>query len=234
VISLLTFFTQAARSELLVGTATTDITPSEPVAISGQFRLRISRNVETPITANVLALESRDSGQSCDLTIMVACDVISIPVDVLELVRQEVKREQPDLDTNKIFLSGTHTHTAPELRLGKWVLPKEGVMQVEQYRIFFAERVAGAIVEAWKGRAAGSVSWGLSHAAVAYNRRAVYANGSARMYGPTNVPEFRGLEGYEDHDVPVLFAWDTLTKLDQCAGRSGDRPATIVVLGGVS
>jgi hypothetical protein len=93
------------------------------------------------------------------------------------------------------------------------VLPKEGVMQVEQYRTFFAERVADAVAEAWKGRAKGSVSWGLGHAVVAYNRRAVYADGSARMYGPTNVPEFRGLEGYEDHDVPVLFAWNEAGKL---------------------
>jgi hypothetical protein len=28
------------------------------------------------------------------------------------------------------------------------------------------------------------------------------------MYGPTNVPEFRGLEGYEDHDVGTLFFWN--------------------------
>jgi hypothetical protein len=28
------------------------------------------------------------------------------------------------------------------------------------------------------------------------------------MYGATNTPEFRGLEGYENHDVPVLFAWN--------------------------
>lgn len=207
-IGLLACITQAAGAELLVGTASTDITPSEPVPVSGQFHLRIARTVETPITANVLALESREGDHALDLAIMVSCDVISIPADALELVRQEVKKRMPELDTSKIFLSGTHTHTAPELRLGKWVLPKEGVMQVEQYRAFFAERVAETIAKAWKKRAAGSVSWGLGHAVVAYNRRAVYANGTARMYGSTAVPEFRGLEGYEDHDIPVLFAWN--------------------------
>ena len=205
--------TQASFAELLVGSASIDITPSEPVAVSGQFHLRIARKVETPITANVLILESRDNGQSSDLAVMVSCDVISIPVDVLDLVRQEIKKRVPDLDANKVFLGGTHTHTAPELRLGKWVLPAEGVMQVEQYRVFFAERVADAVAQAWKDRAAGSVSWGLGHAVVAYNRRAVYANGSARMYGPTNVPEFRGLEGYEDHDIGTLFVWNVAGKL---------------------
>jgi hypothetical protein len=43
---------------------------------------------------------------------------------------------------------------------------------------------------------------------VAYNRRAAYADGSARMYGKTDVSEFRHLEGYEDHDVNTLFFWN--------------------------
>ena len=212
-ISLLALFGQASGAELLVGTASTDITPGEPVPLCGQFHLRISQGTETPVTANVLALESRGSGGSVDLAIMVSCDVVYIPADVLELVRQELKKRVPDLDTKKVFLSGTHTHTAPELMLGKWVLPKEGVMTVEQYRTFFVERVADAVAKAWEGRAPGSVSWGLGHAVVAYNRRAVYANGSARMYGSTNVPEFRGLEGYEDHDVGTLFGWNAAGEL---------------------
>jgi hypothetical protein len=48
---------------------------------------------------------------------------------------------------------------------------------------------------------------------VAYNRRAIYADGSAKMYGPTTGPEFRGLEGYEDHDVGTLWVWNATGKL---------------------
>ena len=195
-------------AELLVGAASTDITPERPAALSGQFHLRISTGVETPITANVVVVESRDGDRSLDLAIVVSCDIISIPTDVLALVRQEVAKQLPDLDPAKIFLGGTHTHTAPELRLGKWVLPKEGVTQVEEYRNFFAKKVADAIAKAWKERTPGSVTWGLSHAVVAYNRRAVYADGSARMYGSTKEPTFRGLEGYEDHDIGTLFFWN--------------------------
>jgi hypothetical protein len=33
------------------------------------------------------------------------------------------------------------------------------------------------------------------------------------MYGDTNVPEFLGLEGYEDHDVNMLFFWNQDGKL---------------------
>jgi hypothetical protein len=47
---------------------------------------------------------------------------------------------------------------------------------------------------------------------VAHNRRAVYANGTAAMYGKTDKPEFRGIEGYEDHGVDVLYLWDAKKK----------------------
>jgi hypothetical protein len=195
-------------AELLVGTAMADITPAEPVAVSGQFHLRIAKTVETSITANVIALESREEGLSRDVAIMVSCDLLNIPLDVLELVRKAVGARLPSIDTKKIFLNGTHTHTAPVLFFDKYPIPREGVMQVEEYLSFLAERVSDAIVQAWNKRSRGSVTWGLSHAVVAYNRRAVYADGSAQMYGKTDIAEFRNLEGYEDHDVNTLFFWN--------------------------
>lgn len=193
---------------LWVGTASVEITPDRPVAIAGQFHLRISRGAGTPITANALVLEQRRGGRAAGLAIMVSCDLVSIPDQVLADVRRRVKAQLPDLDTRKIFLSGTHTHAAPELRRGKFLLPAQGVMTPGEYQAFLGERVAAAIVTAWQGRSPGRIAWGLGHAAVACNRRAVYADGSARMYGATNVPAFRGLEGYEDHDVGVLFVWN--------------------------
>lgn len=200
-------------AELLVGTAVADITPTGPVAVSGQFHLRIAKTVETPITANVIALESREEGLSRDVAIMVSCDLLYIPSEVLELVRKVVRERLPDLDTKKLFLNGTHTHTAPVLLLDKYPIPIKGVIQVEQYRYFLTQRLADAIVQAWNRRRAGSVTWALSHAVVAYNRRAVYADGSARMYGKTGIAEFRNLEGYEDHDVNTLFFWNDLGQL---------------------
>ena len=84
---------------------------------------------------------------------------------------------------------------------------------MEEYRAFLVERIAEAIERAWNSRKPGSVTWGLGHAVVACNRRAVYADGSAKMYGKTDVPEFRGIEGYEDHDVGTLFFWNAAGKL---------------------
>jgi hypothetical protein len=207
-----------SAAELNIGTAVADITPALPVALSGQFYLRIAKTAETPLTANVIALESRDGNRSLDAAIMVSCDLIGIPKVTLKMIRDEVHKQIPDLDVTKIFLNATHTHTAPVLENDLeftfiYPIPKKGVLQVEEYNIFLVKRVTEAIVKAWKNRRPGSVSWGLSHAAVAYNRRAVYADGSAKMYGNTNLPEFINLEGMEDHDVNILFFWDKSSKL---------------------
>lgn len=205
-------------AELHIGTAAADITPALPVAVTGQFNLRIAKTAETPLTANVVALESREGNRSLDEAIMVSCDLIGIPNMYLKMVRAEVHKKLPDLDANKIFLNAIHTHTAPVLENGpessfRYQIPKEGVSQPEEYTALFVQRVSEAIVKAWNNRRPGSVTWGLGHAAIAYNRRAVYADGSAQMYGETNRPDFRNLEGTEDHDVNMLFFWDKSGKL---------------------
>jgi len=211
-VMLIVCMVQWSRAELLIGTASTNITPTQPVAIDGQFALRIARTVETPLTANVIAAESQTNDQRQDMAIMVSCDLVYITAEVLGRVRAEVHKRLPDVDTSKIFLYGTHTHTAPVTIDGNYPIPAEGVIQVPEYLDFLVGRIADAIVGAWKNRQPGSVSWGLGHAVVAYNRRVVYANGKARMYGRTEVPEFRGIEGYEDHDINTLFFWNRAGK----------------------
>jgi hypothetical protein len=222
------FAVNIMATELHIGTATADITPKIPVALMGQFNLRIADTIETPLTANVIALESREGSRSLDAAIMVSCDLVEIPDKLLYMVREEMHKQLPELDVRKIFLNAIHTHTAPVLENGldysfRYQIPEKGVLQVDEYDSFFVQRVAGAIAKAWKNRRAGSVSWGLSHAAVAYNRRVVYSkevptpgyfsDGSAQMYGNTNLPEFINMEGIEDHDVNTLFFWDKSGKL---------------------
>ena len=208
--------TSLFASDLLVGASTADITPSLPVALDGQFHLRIAKTIETPLTANVITLESRDGNRPVDAAIMVSCDVVGIPVKTLSMLRGELKKQMPGFDVNKIFLNAVHTHTAPVIENNptfSYQIPKEGVLQPEEYEAFFVKQTSEAIIKAWKDRNPGSVSWGMSHAAIAYNRRTVYADGSAVMYGNTNKPEFRNMEGIEDHDVNVLFFWNGNGKL---------------------
>ncbi len=210
---------ETRATELYIGTATADITPPLPVALMGQFHLRIARQAETPISASVLVLENRDGNRVLETSIMVSCDLVYISSGIRDRVREKVKKRLPGLDVSKIVLNATHTHTAPVLEDETddvsflYNIPKEGVTSVSSYKEMFSDKVSEAVIKAWNSRAAGSVTWGLERAAIAYNRRAVYADGSTVMYGNTNKPEFRSLEGYEDQDINTLFFWNKQKKL---------------------
>ena len=208
----------AQTSELYVGIAQADLSPKLPVALMGQGYLRIAKVAATPLVAHVIALESRSCNSISDAAIMVSCDLSFLPLQFISMVRDEVHRNNPLIDVNKIVLNATHTHTAPVIDNGTkdnlmYPIPKEGVLQVDEYRDFFVQRVTKAILEAWNNRTPGSLTWGLSHAVVGYNRRPVYKDGSVQMYGNTNTPDFLNIEGFEDHDVNVLFFWDRQGKL---------------------
>lgn len=203
---------QRKQGNLHVGWAQVDITPEKPVALVGQLHKRISQRVKDPLTATALALETRGADDSIEQAIMVACDVIYIRKAVQDRLKNVIKSRITDFDSEKLFLNATHTHTAPGFIDGAFkglydVSGDKGVMKASEYADFFIERVAKAVVEAWKGRKAGAMSWGLGHAVVGMNRRSTYFDGSAVMYGATNIENFSGIEGYEDHGVELLFFW---------------------------
>ncbi len=196
-----------SAAELFIGTAKTSITPDEPVALTGQSRLRVSTTVETPCTASVLVIEAREGGKKMDELILVSADLVMFRYDLQDRFRDYLKERGVEFDIDKVILAATHTHTAPAMLDDRYAVPDD-VMKPSQYVEFLKARLAEAIGSAWKSRERGGVSWGFGHAVVAYNRRISYFDGSARMYGPTNDPKFSHIEGFEDHGVHVLFAHD--------------------------
>ena len=204
----------AVGAELLVGTASTSITPERPVALAGHLQLRISQGVGSPLTATALALQGRQGEQRLDQAIMVSCDLILIPKPILEETRRRIQPLLPDFDVSKLVINATHTHTTPVVEEeGLYLIPKDGVMQPLEYIEFLTGRLVDVAAKAWKGRQPGAVGWGLGHAVIARNRRAVYADGKAVMYGDTTRSVFRRLEAYEDHGVEVLFFWNAKREL---------------------
>ncbi len=206
----------AIGSELWIGAATADITPDEPVPLTGYRSVRLSKSIHSRCTANVLALEARDGEQVVDQAIMVSCDLCVIRPGIQDGFREHVADRLPDFDMNKLFLAATHTHAAPVLLQNRYQSYGDA-MQPKDYVDFLFDRMADAVVAAWESRAIGAVAWGLGHAVVGCNRRAVYDDGSAKMYGATNTPRFRGIEGYEDHAVDVLIFYDKKKRLKAAA-----------------
>ncbi len=212
------------HAPLHIGWATADLTPSEPVIVTGQFHARVSEGVLDPITATALALESEGNGR----VVLVSCDVVSIPDGLREAVREKVRQRLPEVDPACVCLNATHTHTGPDLnaqgdplrqgpedrttRFG--LTPEElGVMDPAAYVAQAADRIADAVVRAWKGRTPGGIGFGLGQAVVGRNRRIAFMNGESRMYAKTNAPDFSHVEGTEDHDVNLLCTYDAERRL---------------------
>ncbi len=206
--------TAVPAAELWIGGATTSITPDKSVALDGHRNLRMSNRVESPVTATALALESREGDKVLDQAILVSCDLVAIRDGILDQIRDKVKPQLPDFDARKLVANATHTHNAPVTQEGKYAIPDgDDIMNPAEYTEFMTTRVAEAIVESWRNRRRGKVGWGQGQAVIAQNRRAVYANGTAKMYGATNTEDFRAIEGYEDHNLDVLFFWDEQDRL---------------------
>lgn len=206
---------------LTYGWATESIVPNRPIAIGGQYQTRVSGQVHDPITVTALAVETQDDRGVIDQVVWVSCDLVAIRKVTIENARRLVAKAVPDLDVSKIIVSATHTHTAPALMdtaetnlhpyefLRSWAyrIPAEqtDVMQPREYLELLERQLALAITRAWQTRAAGEFSFALSHASIARNRRAVYFDGTTKMYGDTKDPNFSHTEGTSDDSLDCMF-----------------------------
>jgi hypothetical protein len=200
--------TLPAAAALEIGWAEADITPPEPASLAGSFGARISQRVCDPITATALVLRSGD-----EHVVWVSCDLVAIADELRDGVRAKLAG-LPGLDPQKVILNATHSHSAPELRSRNAFKGIElPVMKIEELQAFTIQRVAQAVEQAWKSKAPGGFSYGLSHAVVGRNRRTVDREGHATMYGDITKPAFSHIEGYEDHTVNVLTTYDQAGEL---------------------
>lgn len=202
-------------TKFLQGWAQADITPEQPVSLAGQFHTRLSEGVLDPLSVTVWAIESGEQQ-----AVFVCCDLVSIPDEFRDAVRDRVRQRVYGLNPHKVIINATHTHTAPEIRTSKQTTEHmasrgSGVeldsMPVEAYNAFAVERIADAVSQAWASRADGAVAYGWGNAVIGRNRRWVDAAGHSIMYNldtSINSP-FRYIEGYEDHSLNLMATYDS-------------------------
>ncbi len=198
----------SAAEALKIGWASADITPDRPVAMRGR---ELSEGVKDPVTATALALE-RGAGEAVERVILVSCDLQHITdgnryeANMLAKVRALLQTALPEVPSGNVILMATHTHVAPSVQTDK------------EYEVFASERIARAAAQAWESRKPGGVSYGLGHAVIGHNRIVTHQDGSSRMVGDlqkgtTAHSQFSHIEGFEDHSVHLLFAWDETSRL---------------------
>lgn len=205
-----------------IGWSEISITPDQPIFLAGQFYERVSQGVETPITVTALALEATG-----DAAVICSVDLESIDPVLPTGVRARIVAADIGLDPSKIIFAATHSHTsfvyagshdsgldALAHYLGSIeeadssAVQRDGVMSPAEATAFLIDRISTAVIEAWTTRAPGAYAPAFGRAAVGMNRRVCYADGTAKMWGDTNTPDFAMLEGGNDNGIELLFTYD--------------------------
>lgn len=95
---------------LKIGWAQRDVSTDKPVIINGQYYMRISKGILDPVTVTALTMENDG-----DYVIFLETDFTSTVNGVLNLVCEKVLKRCPEINTDKIIMNATHTHTSPIL-----------------------------------------------------------------------------------------------------------------------
>ena len=213
-----------------IGWAEVDITPSQKINLAGQFYERVSDVIESRLYVTAFALESGN-----DQMIICSCDLGGVAQNLNRLVKEKLKDQLP-FSTDKVILSAIHTHTSYTYKqvrtLGyalqenylRKTLPKdmeylsktcgEKAMSPEDALDFLVEKIAEAVLLAWENRAESFYQCAFGRAAVGMCRRAVYDDGSAKMWGETNLANFSHLESGNDSGIELIYVFDKDKRLN--------------------
>lgn len=213
-------------NELLIGWSEQSLVPNKKVSLAGQFFERISEYVESEITATAMAVESNG-----EQMIIVSADLTSVSTDLVEAVREKLKKVCIDFDCQKLIIAATHTHTSHTIA-GKndigftsakkvleeflpensgykeLVTPNDEVMTPEEAFDFVSDRITFAAKNAWDSKAPAYYANEFGRAAVGMCRRVHYDDGTSQMWGDTNTANFVCLEGGNDSGIELIYTFD--------------------------
>ena len=178
---------QQDRAVLRAGVGRIDITPKDPVTLSGYGgRKGLSKGVHDPLSARVVAFENNGKR-----LVLVSTDLIGFYGGTAEQFRKTILAKF-NLKPAELFLTGIHTHAAPTLTIDK----DKGHENNLKYTKTLEGRLAKVIGQALDSSAPVRIGAGIGYSPVGSNRREVRLDGSGwpkeaiklgrNPYGPTD------------------------------------------------
>ena len=188
--------TAPGTADLTVGVASVDITPDEPIRLTGYgSRTTPTGTVGQRLSAKALAIGAGGGPSS----VLITADVIGLP---RHLTDEVARRLRPSgIDRARLVLSATHTHTGPSLSGMLPYIFSSPITADEQAAIDrYTQRLTGSLERvaraALADRRPARVSWGRGSAKFAAHRR-VIKGGRWSAFGVDP-------DGPVDHDLPIL------------------------------
>jgi hypothetical protein len=186
------------EATVLVGVATIDITPEEPIRLTGYGnRSAPTADIRQRLRAKALAF----GGTRGQAAILITADLIGVPRHVSDDVARRL--EPAGVRREQLAVSATHTHTGPMLAgtlpfIFGAPVPPEHQAASERYTRQLVEKLERVARAALADRRPARLSWSQGRAAFAANRR-VLKDGKWTAFGVNP-------DGPVDRDLPVLAA----------------------------
>lgn len=205
---LFSFHQRAAKTTgpVEIGVSRIDITPEYPVRLTGYGdRRKVFDSIEQKLWAKALVLDQRGKQPMVWITL----DLVGFPGFFADDLFGRLAQKIGLKDRAQLVVSATHTHNGPEtgvlLNIFGETLPPHQLADVKLYRDNLLNKLEKLVMEAYRSKAPGKLSWAVDNVAFAMNRR-VMENGKWKDFGETP-------NGPVDHDLPVLRATDLQGKL---------------------
>lgn len=188
-------------SSLQAGWSQVEYTPAPGLNLLGQLHARIATHTRDPLMAVAVAFANEQTR-----VVLVSCDICIVDNAFIAQTQREWQNSATADAT--LLIHTNHTHLAPIATnvLGTTPDPQ------------FLETLRGAILEA-ANQALQNLEPVDVFAAngfldqMGWNRRAMFADGTTKMYGNSTDPGFCGMEGPRDGHLPVLWTKNASDKI---------------------
>ena len=191
-------FHKEKKKFFLVGFAVEDITPDNPLPLTGYAgRKEVYDSIEQHIFAKAMVMgEDKEYPKA-----LITLDLIGFPASLADDLASRLSTELK-WERKQIALMATHTHTAPEtgvlLNINGNLLTGEQLYRIKKFRDELLNQLERLVKTALSNREPCEILYGKGEASFATNRRIV-RNGKWEGFG-------KNPTGPVEHDLPVLIA----------------------------
>lgn len=180
---------------LSAGVAEIDITPTEPIRLTGYGnRTEPANEIRQRLSARAIAF-----GEGRQAAVLITVDLIGVSRRMSDEVATRLAGE--GIERAAVAISATHTHTGPSLSgVLPYIfnVPATAAQQdaIDRYTTTLTTRLERVARAALADRRPATIAWGQGRAAFAANRR-LLKDGKWTGFGVTP-------DGAVDHDLPIL------------------------------
>ncbi len=182
----------AQTADWSVGLATVDITPAEPIPMSGYASRRAPfEAIAQRLHAKAMAIEGREGGRA----LLITADILGFTEERSASICRRLN-ESDGLSRDQILLNASHTHAGP-LVAGSMMafVPESSRRDIERYIREMEDKIVAGAQKALRDLRPARLSWGWGVANFVMNRREFTPNGVILGTNPS---------GPADRTVPVL------------------------------